>query len=103
MIDETEGNSGKVEEREWNKIGPNKRKAANQRKNKNNKNNHHNRDVEKNEQQGPVSILQTGNNYQSRQQRGSIMFESGRGRGERRRRKGSTNQSTNQHTKSNTI
>ena len=35
MIDETEENSGEVEEGEWNKIGPNKRKAPNQRKNKN--------------------------------------------------------------------
>ena len=34
MIDETEENSGEVEEGEWNKIGPNKRKAPNQRKNK---------------------------------------------------------------------
>ena len=90
MIDETEGNGGKVEEGEWNKIDWNKRKATNQSKNKNNKNNHHNQDVERNEQQGLVSILQTGNNYQPRQQKGSITFEGGRGR-EERRRGGSTN------------
>ena len=100
MVDEIEGNSEEEEEGEWNKIGPNgNRKATNQRKNKNNKNNSHNQNVERNEQQGPVSILQTGNNYQSRQQRGSIAFESGQGgKGGR----GSMNQSTNQHTKGNT-
>ena len=103
MIDEPEGNSGDEEGGEWNKIGPNsKRKATNQRKHKNNKNNNnnHNQDVEMNEQQGPVSILRRGNNYQSRQQRGSITFESGK---EGREGRGSTNQNTNQHTKGNTI
>ena len=96
MIDETEENSGDEKVREWNQIGLNgKRKATNQMKNKNN----HNQDVERNEQQRPVSILQTGNNYQSRKQRGSIMFESGiGGKGGRR----SMNQGTNQHTKGTT-
>ena len=58
--------------------------------------------MKRNEQQGLVSILQTSKNYQSRQQQRSITFEGGRGRGERRRG-GSTNQSTNQYTKSNAI
>ena len=101
MIDETEGNGSEVEKGELNKMDQIKRKAMNQSKNKNNKNNYHNYDVERKEQKKLVKILQTRDNYQSRQQKGSITFESGRGRGEKRG--GTTNQSTNQHTTSNTI
>ena len=49
-----------------------KRKATNKRNNNNNNNSNHNKVVEMNEQQGPVGILRTCNNYKSTQQSVSI-------------------------------
>ena len=51
------------------------------------------------EQKGLTSILQTGPNYQSKQQKEQIMSQSGRRRGGR----GDMNQSTNKHARSTTI
>ena len=71
MIDETGSESEEEEEGGWSEMGPNgKRKAIprdtnskNKRNNNNNSNCNHNKDVEMNEQQGPVRILQTNNNH----------------------------------------
>ena len=58
MIEEAEGDSEEEEEGVWNKIGPSsKNNATNKRNNNNTNNSNHNKDVEINEQQGPVGIL----------------------------------------------
>ena len=101
MVEEIEGYGGEVEDGEWNKI-QNKRKTKNQSQNKNNKNKNHNQDVTGKEQKGLTSILRTGPNYQSKQQRGPITSQRSRGRGGRRGR-GDMNQNTNQHARSTTI